>query len=177
MTLAPTSPLPVSSHRLTYTDPSTSWMAGLACLGGGVVFLIWGLFEHSVDWGAYAFFGVGILLLLTSSNLTVTADGDTRTLSLRYDFWIVLHRTRTIPFDDIADIQCQETRTHSSRGGSHTVWRLIVVRKDGKVLPFRFYYGADRDKKHAAVQLREAITGKKQSDIPSVPSRGALLTM
>jgi hypothetical protein len=124
--------------------------------------------------GAWIFVTISIIMILFSSNLTITADKSIRMLHVRYSF-VLFHRTRDIPFDDIADIQSQagvNSRKASTRG-----YRLVAVMKDGTIFPFRNYFNRHDNKKQAAVNLRFAVTGSRHSDVPPVKSAGASLTI
>jgi hypothetical protein len=127
---------------------------------------------------SWAFVGIALWMILFSADLTVTADKSTRTLNLRYG--TLLRSTKTIVFDDIADIQVQKGVYTSS--ASRTSYRLVVVLKDGRLVPFRNYFSKDNYKykgdainNKAAGDLREFITGKRHSDVPKVERAAASL--
>ncbi len=171
--------IPSLQDRLVYHDRATQWLWGLLCLAGGLTFAAWGVTEPAARIGAAVWFVTAAALILFASNLTITADRTTRTLTLRYGFLLVLHRTRTLSFDDIADIQCQQTRTRASTQShsARTVWRIIAVRTDGQVVPFRRYFTQDSRKKQQAAELRELITGAAQSRVPPVPVPASVMVM
>jgi hypothetical protein len=127
---------------------------------------------------SWAFVVIALWMILFSADLTVIADKSTRTLQLRYG--TLLRSTRSIPFDDIADIQVQKGVYTSS--ASKTSYRLVVVLKDGTLVPFRSYftkdnyqYKGDAKNNKVAGDLREFITGTRHSDVPKVERAGVSL--
>ena len=130
-----------------------------------------GVFEKLSPW---LFVAMSLLMVLFSANLTFTADKSARILYLRYGY-LLFHRTAGIPFDDIADIQVQESV--NNRRAEMRGYRLVAVLKDGRMLPFRSYFTRHDNKKQAAVDLRFAVTGSRHSDVPKVKSAGGSLTI
>ncbi len=120
---------------------------------------------------AWFFLAASLLMILFSSDLTVTADKSSRMLRLHYKY-LLFQRTKEIPFDDIADIQ-----SHSNKGNielpsneyinpaSISGYRLVAVHKDGTIIPFRRLFTPYDTKKEATADLRFAVTGSRQSDV------------
>ncbi len=164
------------SDQLVFRDNTTLRLfGGLFILAGALSFLwnsktaFWILFSA-------AFFVIGLLAILLSSDLLITADRPTRTLWLRYNF-LLFHTSCSIPFDDIADIQAQLARGTFSRDYSRRVYRLVAVLKDGRVMGFRPYFTGDQKKTQVATRLREFITGQKESSVPRVPPPVSTLSL
>src|SRR6266496_300773 len=133
------------NNQFTYKDSNIMRFAGLLFLVISPWFFL--LLKSSnpvfgiLNW---LFLALSLMMILFSSNLTITADKSTRILYLRYSF-LLFRRTKDIPFDDIADIQSQEsvnTRKASTRG-----YRLVAVFKDRTILPFRSYFTRHDNKK------------------------------
>ena len=171
-------------NQFVYKDSNIMRWAGLLFLVLSPLFFLLFKNDSSSSIGAWfvvfeklspwLFLAISLMMILFSSNLTITADKSTRVLRLRYSF-LLFRRTRDIPFDGIADIQSQEgvnTRRASTRG-----YRLVAVLKDGTMLPFRSYFTRHDNKKQAAVDLRFAVTGSRHSEVPKVESAGASLTI
>ncbi len=164
------------NDQLVFRDnTSLRLFGGLFMLTTALLFLFdqkttpWILFDA-------AFFVVGLLAVLLSSDLLITADGASRTLWLRYNF-LLFHVSRNIAFDDIADIQAQLARGTFSRDFSRRVYRLVAVLKDGRVMGFRPYFTGDQKKTQVATRLREFITGQKESSVPRVPPPVSTLSL
>ncbi len=153
-------------NRLVYQDTNRLWIIGPIFIFASLVFFLDKKMPYFVL-GGWGFVIFGVLVLLLSNNLTITADQSTRVLQLTYRF-LLFCRTVNIPFDEIADIQAQVSRGSSSRGTSRKVLRLVAVLKNGKVVPFRSYFTQDAGKKKIAQRLRLFITGTDQSDIDQV---------
>jgi hypothetical protein len=172
------------SDQFVYKDSNIMRWAGLLFLFVSLLFyfIFWndsffssggwiGVFEKLSPW---LFIAISLLMVLFSANLTITADKSARISYFRYGY-LLFHRTAGIPFDDIADIQSQESvinRRAETRG-----YRPVAVLKDGRMLPFRSYFTRHENKKQAAVDLRLAVTGSRHSDVPKVKSAGASLTI
>jgi hypothetical protein len=89
---------------------------------------------------------LGLLIILLSPVTTITADRFTRTL--KRSSWAVLRRkTMEIPFGEIADFDIENIRTHSSKGGHRTSYRLAVVKTNGEKLPLDDMYDSYYDDK------------------------------
>jgi hypothetical protein len=170
-----------NENKSVYKDSNIMRFAGLLFLILSPIFFVFIARDSSSSWTIvldrwvpYIFGAIGLLMIVFSSDLIITADKSTQILHLRYSF-LLFHRTKDIPFDDIADIQSQagvNSRRASTRG-----YRLVAVMKDGRVLPFRCYFTRHDNKKQAAVDLRFAVTGSRHSDVPKVESAGASLTI
>lgn len=117
--------------------PIIGWLVGLGGLG----------------WGGYTFFNTlpafnlnaalvgfgGLLFLVLSYSLVVTADKTTGLLTLDYRS-IFHHSTKEIPLSQISNIRVDRSRTRSSKGGSSTTYRVEAILSSGEVVPFRSYH-------------------------------------
>ncbi len=99
------------------------------------------------------FLAVGLGFLLLTSVLVITADRITRTLTLEYRS--ALHRSgKEFPFDEVAGISVQSSR--GSKGG--TVYRVVLKRKDGELVPFRSSSSTgSKAKERLAARVRDFI--------------------
>jgi len=89
---------------------------------------------------------IGLLIIFISPVTTITADRFTRTL--KRSSWAVLRRkTMEIPFAEIADFDIESIRTHSSKHGHRTSYRLAVVKTNGEKLPLDDMYDSFYDDK------------------------------
>ena len=154
-----------NKDQLIYQDLNHMRIFGIfIVLASGIFFL----FDKKLPMFAlagWAFVIYGLFATFFSSNLTVTADRSTRTLHLQYRYWL-FQRTRKILFDEIADVQAQKSREETGNGHPATVYRLVVLLKDGTRIPFRNYSTQDAELKQWAYRLRLFITGKRQSKEP-----------
>jgi hypothetical protein len=174
---------PKDNNQFVYKDSNVMRWAGVLFLVLSPLFFL--LFKKDSfsaigDWtfvlerlGAWIFVAISLIMVLFSSNLTISADKSTRMLRLRYGS--VFRRTKDVPFEDIADIQVQ-TSVFTSRA-RRIGYRLVAVLKNGTMLPFRSYFTRHDNKKQAAVDLRFAVIGSRHSEVPKVKSAGASLTI
>ncbi len=144
--------------------PFGLWIAGLILAGSGAYFYT----KTPGQWIVVAVLaGVGLILLLTATVLTITADRTNGMLTLRYRSLLFLGSKKEIPLSEIAAVQVEmsQSGSRSSRGGSSgPSYRIVVVRKDGQVVPFRSYYsGGASGKQKKAAQLR-AFLGVEGAD-------------
>jgi hypothetical protein len=172
-------------NQFIYKDKDTTRPRGLILLVSSGLFLL--LIKYNV-FSLGDFMGSGIekiwwfflaassLMILFSSGLTVIANKSSRILQLRYRY-LLLQRTKDIPFDDIADIQSQSgsgsnklpsnLKTNSAgKSGS----RLVAVLKDGTKIPFRRSFTPYVNNNEVAADLRFAVIGSRQPDIFKVKS-------
>ncbi|HET9912096.1 MAG TPA: hypothetical protein VFQ13_09425 [Anaerolineales bacterium] len=137
--------------------PFGSWLIGFILLGTGIYFFSFqGFALNTILFG-----GIGLLFLLLSRGLTITADKNTRILRLHYWSLYFWRTTKEIPFDEIETIRVDSVRSTShSRGHGQTrhrgrSYRVEVVRKDGSIVPFRMAYSSGSySKQKIADQLR-----------------------
>jgi len=116
--------------------PFGSWFFGFAFLGAGIYFFSFqGLSRNTMIVGA-----IGLIVLLVTWGLTITADRNTRILRLQYWSLYFMRTTREISFDEIATIRVKSTRSGTRRNQNSRSYRIEVVRKDGRIVPFRTVY-------------------------------------
>lgn len=102
---------------------------------------------------------VGLVIILLSSVLTVTADRSMQTLTIRHRS-LLKESSREILFSQIEAIEMEmsHNRNRSSSRSSGPTYRIVVVLKDGEVVPFRSYYSnGSMDKTNKIKRLREFI--------------------
>lgn len=136
--------------RLILRDvPVFLWIFGLIFAGIGVLMLVESRREPAM---ALALVALGLGFLLFTSLLTITADRTTRTLTLDYRS-ILRHVVKQLSFDEIAAFNVER-----SSGSKGSTFRVSVVRKDGKVIPFHSYSstGSGRKERQAGM-LRDFI--------------------
>src|SRR5512143_2992221 len=104
-----------NQDRITFRDiPFGAWLAGLIFLGGGIYFFSFqGFSGTTILLGA-----IGLVILLITRGLTITADRTTRTLRLHYWSLYFWRTTREIPFDEIAAVRVNSMQ--SGRSGHRT---------------------------------------------------------
>ncbi len=140
--------------------PILGWVFGVALLIMAASNLVIGTFTSGapalVVRGILALAGLGILLL--ASALTVTADRVGQLLTLRRRSFLK-GSTQEILFSQIDAIQLETSYSQeSSRSNSSPTYRIVIVLKDGGVVPFRSYYTSGAgDKTRKIKQLREFI--------------------
>ncbi len=141
-----------NNSQLTIREyPFGIWLFGLVTIGFGAYFIT----QAPRQWIIAAISSaVGLVLLLTPTILTMTADRTSGLLTLRYRNLLFLGSKKEIPLSEIAAIQVE--MRHSSSGSSRgSNYRLVLVRKDKQVIPFRSYYsGGAISKQKKAKQLR-----------------------
>ena len=146
------------SNRLVLHDyPWFNWIAGALVLAFGLSNLLSAAFtDGTVALAVRAAVALGgALLLLTGSVLTVRADRAAQTLTLDYRS-VFKHNVKEYPFSQIEGIQLDISRSRSSNGGSGQ--RVVVVLKDGGMVPFRSYYSNGMGGKHRTIKrLRDFI--------------------
>jgi hypothetical protein len=139
--------------------PIIQGMLGVLFAGVGTLIIHQG--GPHVLGGVLAAVGMGFLLF--NSVLTITADRVTRTLKLDYRS-ALRHTWEQVSFNEIAGINV-ERRIGSRR--SH-VYRLTLLRKDGRVTAFRSFSSTGwKGKERRAAQLREFIGIADSNRIPS----------
>jgi hypothetical protein len=139
--------------------PIIQGMLGVLFAGVGTLIIHQG--GPPVVGGVFAAVGMGFLLF--NSILTITADRGTRTLKLDYRS-ALRHTCEQVSFNEIAGINV-ERRISSKR--SH-VYRLTLLRKDGRVTAFRSFSSTGwKGKERRAAQLREFLGIEDSNRIPS----------
>lgn len=126
-----------NQDRLTFRDiPFGSWLAGFIFLGGGIYFFSFqGFSGNTILLGC-----IGLIILVLTWGLTITADRNNRLLRLQYWSLYLLRKTREIPFDEIAAIRVNSVRSGARSGQRTRSFRIEVVRRDNSIAPFRAYY-------------------------------------
>jgi hypothetical protein len=124
-------------NTLTFRDiPFVSWLFGFAFLGTGIYFFS----SQGFSWIFVGAAAIGLIFLLLLWGLTITADKQSRVLRLHYWSLYFLHKTREIPFDEIATIRVNSMRSGTHRGEQTRSFRIEVIRRDNSIVPFRAYY-------------------------------------
>lgn len=155
--------------QLVFRDvPVFLWIFGL--IFGGLGAYLWYMEDLQVPpYFFIPFLVVGLLFLLFTSALTITADRTTRTLKLEYRS-LVRYRLTQVAFDEIDGIGIQVSSTRN-----RTSYRLVLQRKDGKVIPFRKGFAPGGGKKaRRASMLREFIGVPIFDDSPAGQAFAAL---
>jgi len=145
-------------NRIKFNDlPIGLWFFGFAFLGAGIYFFSFQGFSGNT----FLLGGIGLAVLLLTWGLTISADRQTRTLTLHYWSLYFLRRTKEIPFTEIATIRVATTRSFSRRNQQQRSFRIEVIRKDNSVVPFRTTYSSgflgSLRKQKIADQLRAFI--------------------
>ena len=135
-------------NQLVLRDrPIALWIVAVVFFFGSAVGVLSGL------WFALIPMGLSVIGGLFLSTLTITADRNTRLLTLDYRS-VLRPKTIDIPLTQIESITVQRSR---SSEGSDT-YRVAVVQTDGEVIPLRSYYSSGRkSKERVAEQLRQFI--------------------
>jgi hypothetical protein len=141
---------------LKFNDvPIINWLVGLAFLGTGLyIYSIRGLSGNSILAGA-----IGLAFLLLNRGLVITADRGRRVLRLHYWSLILLRTTREIPFNEIAALRVNSSRTMERSTQYTRSYRIEVVRRDNTILPFRGSYSGGAFRKQAIVDQLRAFIG------------------
>jgi hypothetical protein len=128
-----------NQNSLKFNDiPFGTWLAGFIFLGGGLYFFSFqGFSGNTIILGA-----IGLVILLITRGLTITADRNTRILRLHYWSLYFWRTTREISFDEIAAIRVNSIRSMARRGQQTRSFRIEVVRRDNGIIPFRAYYSS-----------------------------------
>ena len=156
-----------NSKLIIHEYPLGLWIGGIFLAGMGAYFLI----KLPGQWIVAAILGAfGLILLLTATVLTVTADKNLGLLTLRYRNLLFIGSKKEIPLSEIAVVQVQMSRSRSSRsegGSSAPSYRIAIVRKDGQIIPFRSYYsGGAAGKQKKAQQLRTFLGVEGEDQTP-----------
>ena len=154
------------NSTLTLRDyPTGLWIIGIILITGGIYLYLLA--------PAQLFFSIllalaGLAFLLTATTLSVTADRIGQVLTLRYRA-LLWGSKKEIPLGEIAAIQVEMSTSRSSNSDSSgPSYRVVVVRKDGQVLPFHSYYSSGAgSKRKKAKQLRDflGVAGEDQTPV------------
>jgi len=145
-----------NQFEIKYRDyPIGSWIFALVGIGFGAFIVLTNTATRIT--GVIAIV-VGLILLLLNYALTITADKQTRMLTLDYRS-VIHHSSKEIRFDEINTIRIDSRRTRNSKGSGHsTTYCIEAVLKNGEKLPFRSYYsGSFLLKQRTADGLRQFI--------------------
>jgi hypothetical protein len=132
-----------SGNQLKFVSrPYAAWIIGgvliispLFIFAQGTISLVFGIL-----------LGIGLLVLLLTPVVTISADRFTRVL--KRSNWAVLYRKSVeIPFNEITNFDIETIRTHSSKHGHQTRYRLVVVKTNGEKQPLEDMYGNFYDDK------------------------------
>jgi hypothetical protein len=111
------------------------------------------------------FIGVGVTLVVTASIVTITADRTTRILQMKSRS-VIRRKLIEVPFDDIIGVNVE--RSASSGRGARYTYRLVLLRKDGQVIPLQqFSSSGFKSKEKMAVRLREFLGIQATNRVPS----------
>lgn len=148
-----------SQDSLKLNDiPFGSWLIGFISLGIGIYFFSFsGLTINTLLFG-----GVGLLFLLLSRGLTVTADRNTRILQLHYWSLYFWRTIKEIPFDEIQTIRVNSVRSGTGNRRTRS-FRVEVVRKDGNIVPFRTAYSSGSFSKQKMVDQLRPFMGLEEA--------------
>jgi len=149
----------IDSRLVIREVPVIQWLLGILFAGVGTLVVTQG--GPLVIGGLFAV--VGVVFLLFSSVLTVTANRLNRTLTL--DSRSALrHTSKQVPFDEIDGINVERSAA-PKRGFAY---RLTLLRKDGQVIPFRSYGSSGwKGMERRAGQLREFLGIQDSNRIPA----------
>jgi len=139
--------------------PLGLWLLGFVFLGAGIYFFsLQGFSGNTLLLG-----GIGLILLLLTRGLTITADRNTRILRLHYWSLYFWRTTKDIPFDEIATIRVDSTRsgTHTGRNMNRNsrTYRVEIIRKDESVVPLRTTYSSGSYSKQKIADRLRAFIG------------------
>ena len=140
-----------NSRLIIREYPFGLWLTGL-CLGAiGANFFV----KTPGQWLiAAVLVAVGLVVFLIATILSISVNRITGSLTLRYRNILFLGSKKEIPLSEIASVQVEMSRS-SNRSTSGPSYRIVVVRKDGQVIPFRSYYSSGvAGKQKKAGQLR-----------------------
>lgn len=142
------------NENLVFKDtPYSIWLIGIFFGGLGAYFLI---FRNTPIYLPIIFIGIGLLLLLLSSILTVTVDRSSGTLVIK-KAGIIVHSQREIEISMIEDIYIAQ-KTSTDEDGTSTTYQIRIVLNTGEEVPLRKYSsGGYRKKAEQVQQLQQAI--------------------
>jgi hypothetical protein len=145
----------MNQDKLTIRDfPIITWFMAIVFLATAAFFLMKSTLLMAGIAGI-----IGFIMFFEPAALTITADKSNRVLTLRYGL-LVPRSIKHIPFSEIQTIRVDShsTRNHSSPTRRSNTYRLELVKQDGNIIPFRFYYSSDfLLKQRRAEELRTII--------------------
>jgi hypothetical protein len=130
--------------------PYVTWLMGIGVLIFGTYQTLTNM--SSSTWlNSVAGIVIGLLVLILGYGLTITADKQTRILTLDYRS-ILLHSVKEIPFDDIAAIRIHSrTEREVGRSSRSTTYCIRAELKNGEAISFRTYYTSEFFRKQKIV--------------------------
>ena len=153
-----------NSRLIIREYPFGLWLMGLGLGAIGAYFFV----KTPGQWLIPAVLVViGLVVFLIATTLTISADRTTWSLTLRYRNNLFLGSKEEIPLLEIASVQMEMSRS-SNRSSSGPSYRIVVVRKDGQVIPFRPYYSsgvAGKQKKAGQLRTFLGVEGTDQTPL------------
>lgn len=116
--------------------PIISWILGFAGIGWGSYAFVTTL--PAINFNGLFAAGLGLLFLVFTYALTVTADKQTGMLTLDYRS-IFHHSVKEILLSQIQSVRVDSSRTRN-RGRTSTTYRVEAILKNGETVPFRSYH-------------------------------------
>ena len=100
---------------------------------------------------------IGLFFILFGSIVTISADRVTQMLTVSFR-WLLRGSKKEIPFAEIAAIQLEMNTSGSRRSRGGPTYRIVVVRKDGQIVPSYSYFSSrSKDKSRIVEKLRGFI--------------------
>jgi hypothetical protein len=160
--------------------PIGGWIFALTGMGIGALIFVFN--AATSRYGGLLLIAAGLLILIFTYALTITANKQSRTLTLDYRS-LLLHSSREISFDELDTIRVDSRRSHNrNRTGHHTTYGLEAVLKNGEKIQFRSYYSGDfllkqrtADGLRQFIGLAESIDESPIGIIRASPKIGAMI--
>ncbi len=138
--------------------PFIAWFAGVIFLGGAV-------FNYTKDGfstGTLVAGVTGLVCLFLPGILFITANRTERVLTIELLSLTLIGSTKKIRFEEIAALRMEKQRFSRKRNSNRKklyAYRIVVVRKDGEIIPFRaaFESGTGEKQKDMVLQLSAFI--------------------
>ncbi len=143
---------PEESQLIFYDKMKDARIVALIML---IVSVILFLLLGEDGWPVLIFGGLGLLLFLFISDLTMIADRPSQTLWLEYRS-VLKTSVKEIPFAEIAEISVERSRRRK-RGRTRIIYRILVTLQNGKTIPFRSYYASVPNEKEKQVSALRAF--------------------
>ncbi len=130
--------------------PFVAWFVGVLFLGGAV----FNYTKEGFSMGTLVAGVTGLVCLFLPGILFITADRTDRILSIELLSLTLIGSTKKIRFEEIAALRLEKQRFSRKRSTNRKklyAYRIVIVRKDGEIIPFRAAF--------------ESGTGEKQKDM------------
>jgi hypothetical protein len=140
--------------------PIVLWVIGGLMIISGMVFLVLspqGWIAEVID------LALGLVFLLLPKALTLTADRVSQMLTLNYR-GLLWSTQKEIPLQNVAGVELQSS--HDSEGS--TTYRIAIIGKDDKAIPFHSYYSSGYAGKQKKVEQLRSFLGIKGGDGPAL---------